>query len=1232
MFTKPSTIMNNTALPTHIGGMTKDNNGSSVRLGYATASTSANTTTDTSPSASSAGAASYSNTSTHATLLQDPHQHEFCTSIYGMIETLNRKTEIAAMAKDVKDPKDSCLSFASFGGDDDDDDDIMLIDPDLSDEFVTDEEKTTKKVLDMFEERLHQVSNMIQMNLQERERQVKDLLNRAERAHKETNSEDGILDLDASASEQKPPLDLDGSIGNIISMFEANIKQGLEDDTKNYKELMDPVVLREIVDGYRNEFTNLQRYMVQTSGTFLSLAGYIDAQLYGTTRMDNVATLMVHQTCLGSGGGKNLTEHPIHSSIVLVLNDLYELVRQGDERKEMLANPGENKKWVAPSSFERTTSKYWIQDNMLPTVLSTVVQEAPLLVYGKDSSNLITTVEERQNITKVSDTDVLWDELSSAISSVYFDNIDNMCMYKERIKRSEGAQLFRVRWYGKHKPTGNAHVFLELKTHHEKWINTKSIKERVTIQEHDMNLFLQHDKEPWDVETVAARDIVLRGASRNKKPLEGEHLEKQVELICTMHNLVVAKNLKPCVRSQYQRVAFQSSKSNKLRLTIDRNVAVIDETAKTSSEIDCWCLNDREAEDPSRIKVVPYSIFEVKLSDFDMPHSIQAMLDDVDVIQDAYKFSKFLTGAAAFQQATITTLPYWAEHPRFISIFDGGKGEEIDDSMSTANVSTPSFFANKADTKKKHEDLEAPKNGRRLSDGSITFSDLATGDEDEDAKPKGVKKPAKSVRRRFVTLSSFDANSTHSRLSMGTNSVDRSTDGSLGMASLVSGKNRNGGKKKKLAPRKAVRVEPKSYFANERTFIQWISAALLLVTIAAIIMENSGQHKHAVTMGFSLMTCAAFVVVYAMFVYFRRLQLLSSGQPYGYVDKNGPLVLAIAVLAGLGGLLYHFVPITFNLPGTVTSNVGIVGRNMVAGEKCYQHPLGNFNEFFFEPSGVWVDEERQLLLVPSSYEIFGIPMEKNSTRKMELVSDLYYDMDLEAITYFEDKIFALWEGTERSQFVELEWVDGILKEVKRWWIKGTSAEGLAYIDGQLWVGYNKDHEEGSEDSNGGIHVYDVPDRSNNSTTIINYLEKNRKVNKKRLAVGLEDGADTKIGELVFFENRLYLLHDNIGLIRIWDHKAGKLLDQIRLPVIEGNGKQWEGFSLERRRNKKPVVETTKVTIALRSGVPPSIVEGVEEESSTLYMHLASDTPPQVWTIEVTEDANGHIIYPDCAGV
>ena len=49
--------------------------------------------------------------------------------------------------------------------------------------------------------------------------------------------------------------------------------------------------------------------------------------------------------------------------------------------------------------------------------------------------------------------DDFWKSMASPISLVYFDS-ENLDLYGERLVRSEGAQLVRVRWYGKHKAKG----------------------------------------------------------------------------------------------------------------------------------------------------------------------------------------------------------------------------------------------------------------------------------------------------------------------------------------------------------------------------------------------------------------------------------------------------------------------------------------------------------------------------------------------------------------------------------------------------------------------------------------------------------------------------------------------------------------------------------------------------------------------------------------------------------
>jgi len=94
--------------------------------------------------------------------------------------------------------------------------------------------------------------------------------------------------------------------------------------------------------------------------------------------------------------------------------------------------------WIARDSFQRSTSKFWVKDVNLPRLLITCASEAPLLVYGKQGK--LSQADD-------SSLDDLWKNLSSRISSVYFDS-DQLDLYRNRLASQKGAQLLRAWWYG----------------------------------------------------------------------------------------------------------------------------------------------------------------------------------------------------------------------------------------------------------------------------------------------------------------------------------------------------------------------------------------------------------------------------------------------------------------------------------------------------------------------------------------------------------------------------------------------------------------------------------------------------------------------------------------------------------------------------------------------------------------------------------------------------------------
>lgn len=139
------------------------------------------------------------------------------------------------------------------------------------------------------------------------------------------------------------------------------------------------------------------------------------------------------------------------------------------------------------------------------------------------------------------------------------------------------------------------------------------------------------------------------------------------------------------------------------------------------------------------------------------------------------------------------------------------------------------------------------------------------------------------------------------------------------------------------------------------------------------------------------------------------------------------------------------------------------------------------------------------------------------------------------------------------------------------------------------------------------------------------------LNRNLLNSGLDD---SKIGDLHYFDGIFYVLNDNERVIRAWDLESGTLLSTTKLPRVEGRfDHQWEGMAFQRY---DPSEDTNK-----------NVIHQLGREANTTTtsssvlrkLHLALDTPAQVWTFVVGEQVDaasgnsipGSIAFPPCAG-
>ncbi len=93
------------------------------------------------------------------------------------------------------------------------------------------------------------------------------------------------------------------------------------------------------------------------------------------------------------------------------------------------------------------------------------------------------------------------------------------------------------------------------------------------------------------------------------------------------------------------------------------------------------------------------------------------------------------------------------------------------------------------------------------------------------------------------------------------------------------------------------RVEPKVFFANERTFLSWLNFTVILGGLA-IGLLNFGDAVGRISAGlFTLVAMAT--MVYALITYHWRAKSIRQRGQGGFDDRFGPTILAIALLVAV---------------------------------------------------------------------------------------------------------------------------------------------------------------------------------------------------------------------------------------------------------------------------------------------------------------------------------------------
>jgi uncharacterized membrane protein YidH (DUF202 family) len=467
---------------------------------------------------------------------------------------------------------------------------------------------------------------------------------------------------------------------------------------------------------------------------------------------------------------------------------------------------------------------------------------------------------------------------------------------------------------------------------------------------------------------------------------------------------------------------------------------------------------------------------------------------------------------------------------------------------------------------------------------------------------------------------------------------------SLGLLSRDSTGTQSG---ENLSSHEPVQVEPKTYFANERTFIQWISAALLLLTVSSIMMGSGSYNGTSSVIAFSSLV----LVCYASYVYFRRVNLLRSGDAYGYLDFVGPTILAAGV--GLGVFIVfadavkgseflpwgngegnnqnqndrRFLMSAAALSGPelhVLPPIEQVFQLQEVEGKCSRHSIEGINLLEYQPRDIILhgDTSESELMVATPQALVSHPLLSGKTKASLSASSRHElpDTEIQSMTMVGDRLFALSIGPSKTELIEFGFnaAGAEMESRSRFLIQdSTTATGSMVI---VPSSVQEEEEEGKLYIylDGTMHNYHLPSPAVSSSS----LSRTGSINMKVLNRGLANN-DDPITAMEHFEGLTYILRERQNTIEAWDLNTATFVTEMPLPSVSTNDK-WVGMAFQRRRNDD---EEEKTSLRKSSKM------AADTDTSAVYLHMPLDAfPPQLWSFRLDghgEEDRNIFSFPEC---
>ncbi|MCJ1442632.1 MAG: Phosphate metabolism transcription protein [Stictis urceolatum] len=592
-----------------------------------------------------------------------------------------------------------------------------------------------------------------------------------------------------------------------------------------------------------------------------------------------------------------------YSPLLYKLSTMYTFVRQNLEGKgDRTQSISET---ASRSGGERYRSyKYFVHPENLLEVKTYILRHLPVLVY---TPNSVKNADGGQG--------------DPTITSLYFDN-PRFSLYQNKVDKRKDASSLRIQWFG------------QLADKSDLVVEKKTMKDGDDAEIARLNVKSKYVLPFVKGEYKMQKSVQKIRERKGEDVQEAKDLEDTAECI---QKFIQDEDIQPLLRTNYTRTAFQIPGEDRVRISIDTNLALIREDAldpdRPCRDPEDWHRSDigsQNLEYPfnsirkGEISRFPYAVLEIKVRDGAHKKKHPEWVDELmssHLVKEAPRFSKFAQGVASLFEDYINTFPFW------MPLLDTDIRRDPNDA----------FEEEQAKKAKRAEDEIAV--GSLVGSAPKSYRPAASSPSGKSAAAGMAAREAKDLSRSRgieTTLASSKASGTYATAG------EHDSDDDGPQASSANGKDgKHTSTLKSLFPsfstskyaraRRAsafpnqplpkgvsapttwlkesgpVRVEPKVWLANQRTFVKWQHISVLLATLA-LALYNSADHSNDPSgrernVGKALAGVYTLIAVFAgawgWWMFVRRSRMIESRSGRDFDNALGPVVVCLGLVAGL---------------------------------------------------------------------------------------------------------------------------------------------------------------------------------------------------------------------------------------------------------------------------------------------------------------------------------------------